>query len=81
MTRQKRTFRALLLLVLIGALSVAAVYHVPLAVSQLTYAVEKGKAAVSREQLATAVGLSDAFKHVAEISTAICRQRQLCETH
>lgn len=63
---RKKRFSTALVLVLVGCLSVAAAYHVPNAVSQLTYAVERGKAQASKEQLATANSLSDAFKLVAK---------------
>jgi len=56
----------MLILILIGALSLAAVYHVPNTVSQISYAVERGKSQASYEQLQTASNLSDAFKYVAK---------------
>ncbi|REJ66385.1 MAG: DegQ family serine endoprotease [Planctomycetota bacterium] len=66
MIRNTRPFRVLLVLFLIGAFSAAAVFYYPNALSQLTYAVERGKAEVSKEQLQTASDLSTAFKHVAK---------------
>lgn len=66
MARQSLSFRSLLILLLVGALAVAGVYHFPTALSQLTYAVERGRAQASKEQLATASSLSEAFKHVAK---------------
>lgn len=66
MARFKRTLPGPLVLLFVAALSVAAVYHMPTALSQLTYAVERGKAQASQEQLQTATQLSDAFKLVAK---------------
>lgn len=66
MVGQRRMFRAVLVSILTGALSVAAVYHFPSAMTQLAYAVERGKAQAATEQLATANDLSGAFKYVAK---------------
>lgn len=66
MARKKRTFAAVLVLLLTGALVVAAIYHVPNAVSQLAYAVERGQSEAAEEKIQTATNLSDAFKHVAK---------------
>ena len=66
MSRRKRTFTAVLVLLLTGALAVAAAWHLPNAVSQLAYAVERGQSEAASEQLQTANHLSDAFKNVAK---------------
>lgn len=66
MSRRKRAFPAVLVLLLTGSLVVAAAWHLPNAISQLAYAVERGQSEAASEQLQTANHLSDAFKYVAK---------------
>lgn len=66
MARKRGAVSALLTMILVGAVAAGVVYHIPTAVSQLTYAVERGKAQASRQQLETATNLSEAFKYVAQ---------------
>jgi len=62
--RRKR-FSALVLL-LIGVLVVGGLYALPSTLTQLTYAVERGKAYAAKDQLSVATDLSTAFKQVAK---------------
>lgn len=66
MAQRKRTLSAALVLLLTGALVVAAAWHLPNAVSQLAYAVERGQSEAAQEHLQAANNLSDAFKHAAK---------------
>ena len=62
---KRRSFSALVL-VCIGALVVAGLYALPSTLTQLTYAVERGKAYAAQDQLKVATDLSTSFKQVAK---------------
>lgn len=65
MARRKRSLSAIAITVLVAASVAGSAFSWPYLVSQATYAIERGQAEASYEQLAVATNLSDAFQHVA----------------
>ena len=65
MARYKRTISTWLVVALFSALVATGVFTWPYLVSQATYAIERGQAEASLQQLAVASDLSKAFQHVA----------------
>lgn len=63
--RRRRCMSIMFTVAVAAATVVAGVLSWPQLISQATYAIERGQAEVSREQLAVASDLSEAFQHVA----------------
>ena len=65
MAHRKRRNSAIVILLVVAASVSAGVFSWPDLVAQATYAIERGQAEASTEQLAVATDLSQAFQHVA----------------
>lgn len=66
MVRRKIHVSAVPVVLLFALLVLTAAFTWPMVVSKATYAIERGKAQASQEQLATATDLSEAFHHVSQ---------------
>ena len=65
MVRRNQKLSALVIASLFTVVAVTGAFTWPYVLSQATYAIERGQAEASHEQLALATDLSQAFQHVA----------------